>query len=151
MRRWGRRVPDTEFARLFGRLLDDAGLPEPVYEYAVEAGGGRYSIDAAYPAAWIAIELDGKGHATEAAFEADPVRENRLKLSGWTVLRYTWHRFITAPAEVVAEVREALRQAHVLPPDSNRRSKATESGTSERRNGSTAGTTPTGPAAADAC
>ena len=146
MRRWGRRVPDTEFARLFGRLLDDAGLPEPVYEYAVEAGGGRYSIDAAYPAALIAIELDGKGHATEAAFEADPVRENRLKLSGWTVLRYTWHRFITAPAEVVAEVSQALRQAHVLPPDSNRRSKATESGTSERRNGSTAGTTPTGPA-----
>jgi Protein of unknown function (DUF559) len=133
MRRWGRRVPDTEFARLFGRLLDDAGLPEPVYEYAVEAGGGRYSIDAAYPAAWIAIELDGKGHVTEAAFEADPVRENRLKLSGWTVLRYTWNRFITTPAEVVAEVRQALRQAHVLPPDSNRRSKATESGTSERR------------------
>ena len=68
------------------------------------------------------------------------MRENRLKLSGWTVLRYTWHRFITAPAEVVAEVsqalRQALRQAHVLPPDSNRRSKATESGTSERRNGS---------------
>jgi Transcriptional regulator, AbiEi antitoxin/Protein of unknown function (DUF559) len=135
LRRWGRRVPDTEFARLFGRLLDDAGLPEPAYEYAVEAGGGRYSIDAAYPAAWIAIELDGKGHATEAAFEADRVRENRLKLSGWTVLRYTWNRFITAPAEVVAEVREALRQnAPTGPPTPNRRPKATESGASERRN-----------------
>jgi Protein of unknown function (DUF559) len=116
LRRWGVRVPDTEFARLFGRLVDDAGVPEPVYEHAVEAGGRHYSIDAAYPAAWIAIELHGKGHATEAAFEADPVRENRLKLSGWTVLRYTWNRFVTAPAEVVAEVREALRQAHVLSP-----------------------------------
>jgi hypothetical protein len=136
LRRWGRRVPDTEFARLFGRLLDDAGLPEPVYEYAVEAGGARYSIDAAYPAAWIAIELDGKGHATEAAFEADPVRENRLKLSGWIVLRYTWNRFITAPAEVVAEVREALRRGHVPPPAPKRRPKATDSDTSERRNGS---------------
>jgi Transcriptional regulator, AbiEi antitoxin/Protein of unknown function (DUF559) len=143
LRRWGRRVPDTEFARLFGRLLDDAGLPEPAYEYAVEAGGGRYSIDAAYPAAWIAIELDGKGHATEAAFEADPVRENRLKLSGWTVLRYTWNRFITAPAEVVAEVREALRQnAPTGPPAPNRRPKATEPDTSERRNAPTGPPTP---------
>ncbi len=135
LRRWGKRVPDTEFARLFGRLLDDAGLPEPVYEHAVDAGGGHYSIDVAYPAAWIAIELDGKGHATEAAFEADPVRENRLKLSGWTVLRYTWNRFITAPGEVVAEVREALRQADALPPSvPNRRPNAPKTGTTERRN-----------------
>jgi Transcriptional regulator, AbiEi antitoxin/Protein of unknown function (DUF559) len=144
LRRWGRRVPDTEFARLFGRLLDDAGLPEPVYEYAVDAGGARYRIDAAYPAAWVAIELDGRGHATEAAFEADPVRENRLKLSGWTVLRYTWNRFITAPAEVVAEVREALRRPQVPPPVPERRPKATEAGTSERRNGSSRASKPAG-------
>jgi Transcriptional regulator, AbiEi antitoxin/REase_MTES_1575 len=134
LRRWGRRVPDTEFARLFGRLLDDAGLPEPVFEHAVAAGDAHYSIDVAYPAERIAIELDGKGHATEEAFESDRIRENRLKLSGWTVLRYTWQRFITAPGEVVAEVREALRQADALPPYPNRRPKATKTGTSERRN-----------------
>jgi hypothetical protein len=137
LRRWGKRVPDTEFARLFGLLIEDAGLPEPVYEHEVEAGGATYRIDAAYPPTSIAIELDGKGHATEAAFEADPVRENRLKLSGWTVLRYTWHRFITAPGEVVAEVRQALGQARALPPAPrapNRRPKAPETGTSERRN-----------------
>jgi hypothetical protein len=145
LRRWGRRVPDTDFARLFGRLLDDAGLPQPVYEHAVEAGGGHYSIDAAYPAAWVAIELDGNGHATEAAFEADPVRENRLKLNGWTVLRYTWNRFVTAPAEVVAEVREALRRGHVLSPTtSNRRSEAPKTSTSERRNGPIAAARPYG-------
>ena len=138
LRRWGKRVPDTEFARLFGLLIEDAGLPEPVYEHEVKAGDATYSIDAAYPPASIAIELDGKGHATEAAFEADPVRENRLKLSGWTVLRYTWHRFITAPGEVVAEVRQALGQAGALPaghpPGPNRRPKAPETATPERRN-----------------
>jgi Protein of unknown function (DUF559) len=143
--RWGKRVPDTEFARLFGLLIDDAGLPEPVYEHEVKAGGATYSIDAAYPPASIAIELDGKGHATEAAFEADPVRENRLKLSGWTVLRYTWHRFITAPGEVVAEVRQALGQAGALPPAArapNRCAKAPKTGASERRNGIPARTQP---------
>jgi hypothetical protein len=137
LRRWGKRVPDTEFARLFGLLIEDAGLPEPVYEHEVKAGGATYSIDAAYPPASIAIELDGKGHATEAAFEADPVRENRLKLGGWTVLRYTWHRFITAPGEVVAEVRQALGQAGALPPATqapNRRPKSPQTATSERRN-----------------
>jgi hypothetical protein len=48
----------------------------------------------------------------------------------------TWNRFITAPAEVVAEVREALRRGHVPPPAPKRRPKALESGASERRNGS---------------
>jgi REase_MTES_1575 len=110
-RRYGKRVPHTEFARLFLRLLDDAGLPEPVSEHPVVAGGVHYRIDVAYPERWIAIELDGRGHATEAAFESDRVRDNRLRLAGWTVLRFTWNRFVIAPKEVVEEVREALRQA----------------------------------------
>jgi hypothetical protein len=47
--RTGKRVPDTEFARLFLRLVEAAGLPEPVSELDVTVAGHRYRIDCAYP------------------------------------------------------------------------------------------------------
>ncbi|HET6951615.1 MAG TPA: type IV toxin-antitoxin system AbiEi family antitoxin domain-containing protein [Acidimicrobiales bacterium] len=107
-RRWGRRVPDTTFARLFMALLDEAGLPEPVAEHVVALGPGTVRVDLAYPALRIAVELDGKEtHHTDRAFEDDRVRDNRLRLAGWTVLRYTWQRFTTEPAAIVAELRAA--------------------------------------------
>jgi very-short-patch-repair endonuclease len=91
-------------------LLSDAGLPEPVAEFPVEAGGGRYRVDLAYPDALLAIELDDKEtHLTDKAFEEDPIRENRLKLAGWLVLRYTWDGLVTDPNVIVGEVRAALR------------------------------------------
>jgi very-short-patch-repair endonuclease len=71
--------------------------------------GVRYRVDAAYVDRRIAIELDGKeSHQTEKAFEGDRVRDNRLEIDGWVVLRYTWRRFTTEPDEIVAEVRAAL-------------------------------------------
>jgi len=108
-RRWGRRVPDTTFARLFMAMVDEAGLPTPEAEHVVRHGRGAVRVDLAYPRRRLAVELDGKGtHHTERAFEADRSRDNRLRLAGWTVLRYTWHRFTTEPVAVVAELRDAL-------------------------------------------
>jgi hypothetical protein len=108
-RRWGRPVPDTTFARLFMAMVDEAGLPTPEAEHVVRHGRGAVRVDLAYPRRRLAVELDGKGtHHTERAFEADRSRDNCLRLAGWTVLRYTWHRFTTEPAVVVAELREAL-------------------------------------------
>jgi hypothetical protein len=108
-KRYGRRVPDTEFARLFMVMLDDAGLPEPVAEHWVRGDGWRHRVDLAYPPQRIAIELDGReGHLNEVAFEADPMRNNRLLLAGWVVLHFTWRRFVDAPAAVADEVRTAL-------------------------------------------
>ena len=110
MRRWGKRPPHGHFARTVQALLTDAGLPEPVAEFPVSAGAGRYRLDLAYPDAMLAVELDDKEtHLTDKAFEEDPVRENRLKLAGWLVLRYTWERLVTDPNVIVEEVRTALR------------------------------------------
>ncbi len=114
-KRYGRSVPHAEFARLFLRLLERAGLPEPVSEHPVTLAGRRHRLDAAYVAERIDIELDGGGHRTEAAFEDDRVRDNRLRLAGWTVLRYTWARFTARPDEIVDEVRAALAQARREP------------------------------------
>ncbi len=107
-KRHRKRVPDTEFARLFLRLLDAAGLPAPLSEHDVTVGSRHYRVDCAYPDRQIAIELDGKGHLEEPVYSGDRVRDNQLELHGWIVLRYTWRRFVTSPDDVVAEVRAAL-------------------------------------------
>jgi hypothetical protein len=100
----------TKFARRVGLLLETAGLPSPVYEHPVDHGEGLYYLDLAYQnPRRVAVECLGRiGHDFERAFEADPVRRNRLQLLGWIVIEVTWRRFVNAPEEVVAEVLRAL-------------------------------------------
>ena len=110
VKRWGKRGPRGVFVRTVHALLTDAGLPEAVPEYPVRLEGANYRLDLAYPEALVAIELDDKdSHLTDKAFEEDPIRENRLKLAGWLVLRYTWDRLVDEPNVIVEEVRAALR------------------------------------------
>jgi hypothetical protein len=101
----------TKFARRVGLLLESAGLPTPIFEYPVDHGEGIYYLDLAYQSPRpVAVECFGKiGHDFERAFEADPVRRNRLQLLGWLVIEVTWRRFVNAPEEVVAEVLRALQ------------------------------------------
>jgi len=100
-KRWGKTVSHTKFARLFERLLEDAGLPELTHEHPF----GPHRIDLCYPQWMIAIELDGgEGHRHEKAFQDDPIRNNKLVAAGWAVLHFTWERFITDPAGVVREI-----------------------------------------------
>jgi hypothetical protein len=100
----------TKFARRVGLLLEAAGLPKPVYEHPVEHDDGMYFLDLAFQSPRpVAVECIGKiGHDFERAFETDPVRRNRLQLLGWIVIEVTWRRFVNAPEEVVAEVRQSL-------------------------------------------
>jgi very-short-patch-repair endonuclease len=104
----GRRVPDTEFARLFLRLIEARGLPQPESEVRVTVGGRRYRLDCAYVRQRIAIELDGRDHLRPEVYDGDRVRDNQLELDRWLVLRYTWRRFTTRPDEIVDEIRAAL-------------------------------------------
>ena len=107
----------TMFARRVGLLLESAGLPAPLFEYRVEHDEGTYYIDLAYPGVRkVAVECVGKiGHDFEGAFEADPVRRNRLQLLGWIVIEVTWRRFVNAPAAVVEDVRRALAGPETVP------------------------------------
>jgi hypothetical protein len=100
----------TKFARRVGFLLESAGLPPPLYEHPVEHPEGMYFLDLAYlRPRQVAVECIGKiGHEFERAFEADPVRRNRLQLLGWVVIEVTWRRFVKDPESAIAEVRQAL-------------------------------------------
>lgn len=111
--RYGEDVPDSFFNQVVRRLLEDAGLPSPKVEHEVcdERGNVMARIDLAYPAERVAVELDGLAdHATDLGVQRDRPRQNRLELTGWLVLRYTWRTLTHEPARICAEVAEALAQ-----------------------------------------
>ena len=109
---YGTTVPDSNFNRLVARLLTDSGLPAPELEHRVLSPAGEElgRVDLAYVEQLVGIELDSrKHHLTAAAFEADRVRQNRLELHGWIILRYTWLHYTKTPNRIVTDVVDALR------------------------------------------
>jgi Transcriptional regulator, AbiEi antitoxin len=115
--RYGTKVPLSSWSRGLERLLVDAGLPRPRLEYVVTTEAGTFvaQVDAAYPQALLAMELQSKRfHLNESGFERDPIRRNRLRRLGWTVLEFTWRYFVEQPRALVAEVRSFLRDAGCL-------------------------------------
>ena len=105
-------ITDSDFELLLLTLLVEHGLPEPVLHHRVELGGRFLAeVDLAYPELGIAIEADGRVHLDEEVRERDLPRQNDLVLHGWTVLRFTWKRFVERPELVVAEIRAARTAA----------------------------------------
>jgi very-short-patch-repair endonuclease len=103
-------ITDSDFELLVLTLLREHGLPEPTLHHKV-FDGDRFvaEVDLAYPSRRIAIELDGSVHLDAHVRERDLPRQNDLVLLGWTVLRFTWQRFVDRPDLVIAEILSALR------------------------------------------
>ena len=71
--------------------------------------GVVYYLDIAFPAAKLAIEIDGRAYHDDAAtFENDRWRQNDVVLAGWRVLRFTWQMLTERPQIVLATIRRAL-------------------------------------------
>lgn len=106
----------TEESLLEKRFLDLVrrhDLAMPALQHEVWTGGRFVArIDAAYPHAKVAIEVDGYvAHTAPEAFQRDRTRQNRLVALGWTVLRFTWDDVVRRPAAVAATIRAALDRA----------------------------------------
>lgn len=95
--------------RRLHRLLDRAGLPGWEADVRVEDAAGLIGrVDVLFPAARVAIEVDGYAYHARASFQADRTKQNRLVAAGCTVLRFTWADLTDRPRDVVATVRRAL-------------------------------------------
>jgi hypothetical protein len=102
-----RPLPDTrsELERRFLRLCQDAGLPMPAVNVAVEG----FEVDCLWPEHRLVVELDGYAfHRDRAAFERDRRRDGALQLAGYRVIRVTHRRLVEEQAAVVAELRALL-------------------------------------------
>ena len=91
--------------RLFLDLVMRAGLPRPAINHFV-AG---YEVDAYWEAERFAVEIDGWAwHRDRASFERDPVKIERLKLSGIEAIRITARRIERSPREVARTLASLL-------------------------------------------
>jgi very-short-patch-repair endonuclease len=95
----------SELERRFLDLCRDSELPTP----AVNAQAAGLEVDALWPDQQLVVELDGHAfHHTRAAFERDRIRDAKLQLAGYRVLRVTHERLETEWAVVAAVVRALL-------------------------------------------
>lgn len=95
----------SEAERLLVQLLRRAGLTGWRTNYPV----GGYQVDVAFPAARVAIEIDGWAfHHDQADFQRDRVRQNDITLLGWQVVRFTWLDVVEYPQRVLTVVRSAI-------------------------------------------
>ncbi|WP_345379744.1 type IV toxin-antitoxin system AbiEi family antitoxin domain-containing protein [Pseudonocardia yuanmonensis] len=99
---------DSGGERVLFALLRRAGIEGGVRALPF----GPWTIDLAFPAERVAVELDGWAwHVDAARFQNDRDKQNALVAAGWTVLRVTWHDVEDRPDDVVARIRVALRRA----------------------------------------
>lgn len=95
----------SEAERLVVQLLRGAGIGGWHANYTV----GPYVVDIAFPAHRVAIEIDGWAfHSDQKAFHSDRIRQNKLALRGWQVLRFTWLDITQHPERVLADIRAAI-------------------------------------------
>ncbi|MGH3566112.1 MAG: DUF559 domain-containing protein [Pseudonocardia sp.] len=103
---------DSAAERLLVKILRAAGVDG----WVLGCSFGPYRIDLAFPAAMVAIEVDGWAwHVDAERFPADRRKGNALVRVGWGLLRFTWHDLDGRPAEVLAEIVETLALAAAQP------------------------------------
>jgi len=74
----------------------------------MDSGQPVARLDFAYPDMRLGIEADGfKHHGGHERWAEDLRRENRLKLLGWTLLRFSWWDVHERPELVASQVRSA--------------------------------------------
>ena len=95
----------SEFEDRFLKAIEQAGLPRPVSNERVLG----YRPDFLWPRHKVIVETDGgRGHNTFSARERDPIRDARLQIAGYRVMRVTWHEFKTRPSAVIARLAALL-------------------------------------------
>ncbi|MDO8209519.1 DUF559 domain-containing protein [Conexibacter sp. CPCC 206217] len=69
-------------------------------------------VDAWWPSARLAVELDGwQDHGTRRAFQRDREKANSLAERGVTLLRFTHHDTVDRPAAVAGQISRMLERA----------------------------------------
>jgi very-short-patch-repair endonuclease len=98
-----------EFERRFLAMCRAAALPLPEVNAPLSLSGDQVEADFLWRDAGLIVETDDRrSHATISAFEKDRLRDQRLKLAGWDVIRGTWRQLIDHPDQLAATIRALL-------------------------------------------
>lgn len=91
------------------------GSPDPEREYLFAAPDRMWRFDFAWPAAKVAVEIEGGlyrrrgGHVSVNGFMRDCEKYNAATVRGWAVLRYTERDLAKRPVQVIEEVANLVR------------------------------------------
>ena len=82
----------SELERRFKKLLETTTeIPSPTFNAAVKGETASHEVDAFWPAAGLAVQLDGfEFHRTRRDRERDADSDADLELAGLRVMRLTW-------------------------------------------------------------
>ncbi|MBB5871419.1 hypothetical protein F4553_004798 [Allocatelliglobosispora scoriae] len=95
-------------------LIADSDLPMPFSQYKVYSGKRFIArVDFAYPDCLLALEYEGDHHRHRDVFRSDIERLNRMRLLGWTVLRFTADDILRYPDNLITQIRAALRRRRI--------------------------------------
>ena len=94
----------------FLALCRKATLPSPaVNAWITPIDGVAYKADFLWRPEKLIAETDGRDvHTTRKAFEHDRLRDQRLTLAGYTVVRFTWRQVATDPGSIAEALRSLL-------------------------------------------
>jgi hypothetical protein len=88
----------------FLALIRRAGLPQPLTNVGVEAGGRRIEVDVYWPDRKLCVEVDGPGHERPRTRLQDRARDRALRAAGLRIVRVTGHDVDHRPAAVISEL-----------------------------------------------
>ena len=98
----------SELEREVLQAITDAGLPTPIVNFRIVAGGRKYIVDLAWPQWRVALELDSREFHLDT-FDTDRARDVNLKLAGWEVHRFTWTHATQQRAWIIKAIHQILR------------------------------------------
>jgi hypothetical protein len=106
----GPTLTDRELEERFLALCKTASLPSPAVNAWVTLDGGvAYKADFLWRTEKLIAETDGRDvHTTRRAFEHDRLRDQRLTLAGFTVVRFTWRQVRRDPRRVSGALQGLL-------------------------------------------
>lgn len=97
------------------RALHEGGIEGWVANLGVYLDGRKITLDIAFLALRLAIEIDGAGyHSDPAAFHRDRERDALLAAHGWQVVRFAAASALDDPAGFIARLRRILEQRRRL-------------------------------------
>lgn len=95
--------------RRFLALCRRAALPAPEVNVILHLREGPVEADFVWHDARLIVETDGRQfHDTASAFERDRLRDQRLALADWRVIRCTWRQLVHEPTELTEALRSLL-------------------------------------------
>jgi len=105
------KATDSDLEVMVWSLLREGGMPAPERQYEIRDDSGRVIArpDLAYPAARLALEVDGyQFHSSRRDWAKDRARQNAIVRLGWTVYRITWEDVTRRRRQVVSDVGALL-------------------------------------------